>query len=163
MSDIVSCFRGLPESPDQGPNVERSKDVKRRRARTLFHVDFADAFLLAHGFDLVAHFIGERDLARNRFEQDERRRSVGSGNVDVFDLEHPVKKRLSCLDVFDPVKLEGVGDFAENTFGDFQALGGEFVDFIFRLEIAGERDEDWHDEPAKEGAQNEDAEVFRLR
>src|SRR2546430_950532 len=56
-----------------------------------------------------------------------------------------------------------LGDFTENALGHFQALGRELEDIVFRLKITGERDEDRHDEPAKETRQDEEAKVFDLR
>ena len=46
---------------------------------------------------------------------------------------------------FHPIKLERIGHFIENAFGNFQSLTGEFVNFVFRLEETGERDEDRDD------------------
>ena len=62
-----------------------------------------------------------------------------------------------------PVQFEGLGDFAENARGDFEALGRQLENFAFCLEVAGQREKDRHDEPAKQTTQKIYAEMLPLR
>jgi hypothetical protein len=81
----------------------------------------------------------------------------------ITHVERAIKKWLPRLRVLDPIQPERVGDFTENAFCDLQALGRQLINFIFRLEISRQHNKDRHDEPAKERAQDENAEGFPLR
>ena len=129
----------------------------------LFDVDFADTFLLTNDLDLVANFVAESDGARDSLDENERRRRVGSIHLHILNANQPIKKRLPRLQVLYAIQFQRVSYLAENAFRDFQPLGRQLVDFIFRLEKSRQRNKDRHDEPAKERAENVHAEVFPLR
>ena len=46
-------------------------EIRQSIDKRLFHVDFANAFLLTNRFDLVSDLVGKSDMMRNRFGQDE--------------------------------------------------------------------------------------------
>jgi hypothetical protein len=69
---------------------------------------------------------------------------------------------LSHFDVFHAIKLERLSHFAENALGHFETFSGQLKHIAFRLQKACERDEDRHNEPAKQHAQDEKADVFLL-
>ena len=96
-------------------------------------------------FDRVSNFVAEADLLRHRLNQNKGGRNVRSVDLHVFDTKSALPKRLARFQVFHSVKLERIGHFTENTFGNFQSLGRKFVYFAFRLEETGQRDEDRHD------------------
>ncbi len=100
--------------------------------------------MLTNDFDLVSDFVPQSDTVRDRLDENERRRSVRSVELDVFDAAEPIDKWLLRLDVFHPIQLERIGHFAKNALTHFQSLTGELVDFAFRLEITLASDKDWH-------------------
>ena len=110
----------------------------------LLDVDFANAFLLTNGLDLVSNFVPESDMVRNRFDENERRRSVRSVELDVFNAAESIDKRLLRFDIFHAIQFEGVGHLAKNALGRFQSFAGELVNPAFRLEITPAGDKDWH-------------------
>jgi len=73
--------------------------------------------LLANGLDLIANDVGESDLARNRLDHDERRGCIGSVELNVFDSAELIEKRLLPLNILDPIKLECVGHFVQDSLG----------------------------------------------
>ena len=111
----------------------------------LFDVELPYPFLHTNVFDRIPNLIAENDFLRHRVNQNKGRRNIGGIDLHVFDAESALPKRLARFQVFHPIKLERIGHFIENAFGNFQSLTGEFVNFVFRLEETGERDEDRHD------------------
>src|SRR2546423_5198427 len=114
------------------------------RSQDLFDVEFANSFLHADVLDGVADLVAQAQLNRQRIEQDERRRDVRRVDLDIFQTEHPRPKWLACFQVLNPIELERVRYLAKNSFGNFQSLSGELVNFVFRLEETRKRDEDRH-------------------
>ncbi len=91
---------------------------------SLFDIYFANPFLRPNDLNLVPEFIGQADGFRDSFEQNNWRRKIGSADLNVFDPEHAIDEWLSHFDVFDSIKFERLGHFAENAFSDFQAFAG---------------------------------------
>src|SRR5437588_4761630 len=118
--------------------------VQRRIRDCLLNVNLANAFLLPNGFNLVANFVCQPDVVRNRFDNHQRRRRVRGIKLNVLYPAKPIEERLPALDVFDPIKFERVGDFAEHAVDRFQTFSRHFVDRAFGLEITLRRDKDWH-------------------
>src|ERR1700736_2149474 len=87
-----------------------------------FDVDFANAFLLTNGFDLVSNFVSQPDMMRDGFDENERRRGIRSVELDVFDAAQSIEKRLPGLNVFHAIQLEGVDQFAKNALAHFQSF-----------------------------------------
>src|SRR2546423_5776775 len=113
-------------------------------ANRLLDVDLADAFLLTNRFHLVSNLVRKTRVVRDGLDHYQRRRGIGSVELNIFDSAEPVEKRLLSLNVFDPVKLQGVGDLAENSLARFQTFRRHFVNSAFRLEITFRSDKDWH-------------------
>ena len=111
----------------------------------LFDVQFAHLFLHADGFDRIPDFIGEADPLRHRLDDDERGGDIGGIDVNIFDAKNALPKRLASLQIFHAVKLEAIGHFIENAFGNFQSLSGQLINFVFGLEETSERDENRYD------------------
>ena len=107
----------------------------------LFNVELANAFLHPNSFDGIPNFIGETDFLRHGIDEDQWSRGVGGIDVDVFNAEKALRKRLARLQIFHAIKFESIGDLIENTLGNFQSLTGQLVNFVFGLEETGERDE----------------------
>src|SRR5262249_6267693 len=89
------------------------------RASALFDINLANAFLLTNFLHVVSNQIGQTNALRDRFNDDQRRGGVRSIQLNVLDSTKPVEKRLSLFDVLDPIKLERVGRFAQNSFDGF--------------------------------------------
>jgi len=96
-------------------------------------------------FDCVPNLIGETEFLRYCINQDKRARGVGGIDVDIFDAEDALPKRLASFQIFHAIKLEGIGYFIENALGNFQSFSGQLVNFVFGLEETGERDENRDD------------------
>ena len=111
----------------------------------LLDVDLAHALLLSNRLHLIANFVRQADLLRNSLDQHERRRRIGSVELDILDPAEPIKEGLLSPDVFDPIKFERVGHLTEDALRRFQTFVRHFVDSAFRLEIALRSDKHWHD------------------
>ena len=154
----------------------------------LFDVQFAHSLLHTNAFDRVANFVAEADLRRHRFDQNKRRRNIRGIDLHVLQTKSAFPEGLARFQVFHSIKLECIGHFIENAFGNFQSLGRKFVYFVFRLEETRKRDEYRHDgrgqnvrtkisrrfiapenreekkkDAKTQAAENEDVGVFHLR
>jgi len=118
---------------------------RARRTRVSLDIEFPDAFLHTDVFDGVADLVGERELLRHGFDQDERCGRISGIELDIFDTKCARPKRLTRFQIFYPIQLESVGYLIENTFGNFQSFARKLVDLVFRLEEMRKRDEDRHD------------------
>src|SRR5207248_9401341 len=91
-------------------------------AKPLFDVELPYPLLHTNVFDRIPHLIAETDFLRHRVNQNKRRRNIGGIDLDVFDTEGALPKRLACFQVFHPIKLKRIGHFVENAFRHFQSL-----------------------------------------
>src|SRR5205823_1533606 len=80
----------------------------------LLDVELAHFLLGADDFHLVPQLVGESDFLRNAIHQNNGRRKIGSVHLDVFQPDNAIDERLQNLDVFYPIQLQRLGDFAEN-------------------------------------------------
>src|SRR2546423_1976639 len=129
----------------------------------LLDVELAHVLLGADDFHLVPQLVGEPDFLRNAIHQNNGRRKIGSVHFDIFQPDNPIDERLQNLDVFYAIQLQGLGDFAENALGHFQALARQLENMVFGLQVPSQPDEDRDDEPAEEEAKDKTAEIFQLR
>ena len=111
----------------------------------LFDVEFAYVFLHANGFDGVSNFVCEADFLRHRLDDDHWGGDIGGIDVDIFDAEKALPKRLVNFQIFHAIKFEGAHYFIENALGNLQSFSGQFVNFVFGLEETDERDENRDD------------------
>ena len=113
--------------------------LPRGNLNHLFDVELADAFLHPDVFDGVSNFVCETDFLRHRLDDDDRGGDIGGIDVDIFDADHTLPKRLAGFQIFHAIKFKGIGHLIENALGNFQSFSGQFISFVFGLEETGER------------------------
>src|SRR5207248_7488822 len=89
-------------------------------ALLLFNIELAYLFLHANVFDGITNFVCEADLLRHRLDDHDRGGDIGGTDVDIFDAENALPKRLASFQILHAIKLEGIGHFVKDALANLQ-------------------------------------------
>lgn len=113
-----------------------SKGLDGLGARVL-EIHFTHAFLFAHGFDFFPQGLAEFDRIADGMDVDAWQGPVRSFDMDGPESDEAHPPEAHDEDVFHAVKLHFIDVLVENSGGDAEALGGEFVNVAADDKVSG--------------------------
>lgn len=115
-------------------------------AAGIVEVHFADAFFLAHEFDLLAEHFPDFVAPGDGGDGQLGRRAVGSLQFDGGEAGEAHPPGAGHEAVLDAVKLDLVDVMIEHALAEPEALGRQFINLAADDEVIPDRPEEWNDE-----------------